>query len=155
MLGSSLARATQDGQQVRRHRLQPYRLFDELWQTVFDANTRAKIAHQYRTLNADQFHARADFVDGGVVLGRARFLAQTHECRAEQALHLGVFFSNDLFAQLADGLRHGLAAEARVKIGDLAQSDCGAAARFNFLCTQATRVIVQNVGSELLVITLQ
>src|SRR5215469_8989438 len=103
--------------------MNPDRFFDELRQTVFYTNTRTQIAYQYRAVGTDQFHTGANLIDGCVVLGRARLLAQAHKRSAEEALHLGILFGDDLLTKLAHRLGHRLAAETRVQIGDLAQSD--------------------------------
>ena len=69
MLGARVACPPQDRQHIGRNGLQLERFLNELRQAVLNAHTWAEIAHQYRALHADQFHAGADFIDGGEVLG--------------------------------------------------------------------------------------
>ena len=155
MLSARLARAPQHRQHIGRNRFQLQRFLNKLRQPILHAYARTQIAHQYRALYADQFHAGAHLVDRAVVLGRARFLAQAHERRAEQALQFRIFLGDELLAQLADRLAHGLPAQPGIQVGQLAESDRGSPARFHILRAQATRIVVQNVGRALLVVAIE
>ena len=95
---------------------------------------------------AHGFHSRANFIDRGIVLRRAGFLAKPHESGAAQTLELGIFLYAQLLAQLADGRAHGGPAQPGVKIRQLTQTDGSFAARLGIPCVKAGVVIGQDFG---------
>ncbi len=60
-----------------------------------------------------------------------------------------------MLTELADGLPHRLPAQPGIQVCQLAQSNRGSPARFHVLCAQATRIVIQNVGRALLIISFQ
>src|SRR5205085_11838196 len=155
MLRSRLAGAAQDAQQLFANRIQLQGFLNVFRQAVLDADPATQLGYQHRTLYSDQLHPGANLVDSSVVSGGTGLLAESHKSGAQQALQFGIFFGDELLAELSHRLRHGLPAETRVKIGHLANANGSLPARFGVPGAQTTGVIIQNLSRGFLFLSLQ
>ena len=141
--------------QVLGHLIGVDRFFDHLGQPIFDADAGAEILHQGRPLLGYVFERVAEFGDGFVLSAGAGLLPEAREGGGQQALDLGIAFLAQFLADHGEGIGHDFVWRGGIEVGELSQSRSGLAAGLGILGVEATAVVGENFGGDLIVVALK
>src|ERR1019366_5028693 len=129
--------------------------FDHLGQAVFDADAGAEILHQGRPLLGYSFERVAEFGDGFVLFAGAGLLPQAREGGAQQSLDFGIAFLAQFLADHGQGIGHDFLRRVGIEVGELSQAGGGLAAGLGIVGVEATAVVGENFGGDLIVVALK
>ena len=88
-------------------------------------------------------------------LARAGFLPEAREGGAQQALDFGIVFLAQFLADHGEGIGHDFIGRGGVEVGELGQADGRLAAGIGILGVEASAVVGENFGGDLIIVALK
>src|ERR1700674_4784753 len=101
------------------------------------------------------FERVAEFGDGFVLSARAGLLPEARKGGAQQALDIGIAFLAQFLPEHGEGIGHDFLGRGGIEIAELRQADGGLASGVGILGVEASAVVRENFGGDLVVVALK